>query len=178
MTIGTEDGANVEMHQQVTDKWWPFGFGRSSRENHTVWESGKTYNPWDIYLNHHGIHQAVDALRDQSLAINEDEHVALSSLYHLLLETKYSNIADRYFVLSDLLAYYDTQKKVEDWYVQPNLWAEYAIHNIAAMGSFSTDRSIHDYASQVWGLERCPVSTVELDLVRKDYSDHDKCRIF
>jgi len=178
LTIGTEDGANVEMHQQVTDKWWPFGFGRSSRENHNVWESGKTYNPWDIYLNHPGIHQAVDALRDQSLASTEDEHVALSSLYHVLLETKYSNIADRYFVLSDLLTYYDTQKKVEDWYVQPNLWAEYAIHNIAAMGSFSTDRSIHDYASQVWGLDRCPVSTVELDLVRKDYSDHDKCRIF
>ena len=178
LTIGTEDGANVEMHQQVTDRWWPFGFGRTALANQEVWESKQAYNPSEIYLNHPGIHQALDALRDQSLAITEEEKEALSSLYHVILETKYSNIADRYFVLSDLLSYYDAQKKVEELYLQPNLWAEYAIHNMAAMGEFSTDRSIHDYATHIWGLERCPVSGAELKLVRKDYSDHDKCRIF
>lgn len=178
LTIGTEDGANVEMHQQITDRWWPFGFGRTALENQEVWKSKQAYNPWEIYLNHPGIHQALDALKDQSLAVTEEEQEALSSLYHVILETKYSNIADRYFVLSDLLSYYDAQKRVEELYLHPNLWAEYAIHNMAAMGEFSADRSIHDYATHIWGLERCPVSGAQLKLVRKDYSDHDKCRIF
>ncbi len=178
LTIGTEDGANVEMHQQISDKWWPFGFGYKADENQAVWKGRDVYNPWEIYLNHQQIHQAVDALRDQTFAETEDEHIALSSLYHVLLETQYSSIADKYFVLRDLPSFYETQKKVEDLYLKPNSWAEYAIHNMAAMGVFSTDQSIHNYASHVWDLKQCPVDMKELERVRKEYSDHDKCRIF
>ena len=177
LTIGTEDGANVEMHQQISDKWWPFGFGKKAEENQAVW-NGESYSPWEIYLNHPGIHQAVDALRDHSLAETDAEHETLSSLYHVLLETKYSSIPDRFFVLRDLASYYDAQKKVEEMYIQPHVWAEYAIQNMAAMGTFSTDHSIHNYASHVWGLEQCPVDVKELEAVRKEYSEHDKCRIF
>ena len=178
LTIGTEDGANVEMHQQVTDKWWPFSFGKKAEENQAVWDGKEVYNPWDIYLNNQAIHQAVDALRDQSLAQTEEEHQALSSLYHVLLETKYSSIPDKYFVLRDLEDYYQTQKRVEDLYIDPSSWAEYAIHNIASMGLFSTDESIHNYSGYVWGLKQCPVDPKELEEVRKEYSEHDKCRIF
>ena len=178
LTIGTEDGANVEMHAEVTDKWWPFGFGRSSLENQKVWQSSESYNPWDIYLNNAQIHQAVDVLKDKTLAETEEEHHALSSLYHALLEPGYSSISDKYFVLRDLESLYQTQKKVEELYQKPLVWAEFALNNIAAMGPFSTDQSIHNYASLIWGLKQCPVEDKELEKVRKDYSDHDKCRIF
>ncbi len=178
LTVGTEDGANVEMHREITDQWWPFSFGKSAEENQLIWSKKEEYSPWAIYLNHQAIHQALNALKDRSLAETEEEHHVLSSIYHLLLETKYSMIADRYFVIRDLLEFYETQKKVEELYQNQSLWAEFVLRNIAAMGVFSTDESIRNYASYVWGLEKCPVSSKELETVRKDYSDHDKCRIF
>jgi glycogen phosphorylase len=161
LTIGTEDGANIEMHQQVTDKWWPFSFGNSSEENRKLKES-RSYNPWTIY---------------HSLAETETEHQAISSLYHVLLESQYSDIPDRYFVLNDLQSFYDTQKKVESLFLNPKEWAKYAIHNMAAMGAFSTDQSIHNYATHVWGLKAYPVDKQNLEKVRAEYSEHDKCRI-
>jgi starch phosphorylase len=178
LTVGTEDGANVEMHQMVGDKWWPFSFGGKAEENQAVWEGRQNYNPWEIYLNDPMIHKVVDALRDGSLVETEEEHKALSALFHTLLETQYSSMSDKYFVLRDLPSFYQTQKKVEQLYLEPSKWAEYSIHNMAAMGVFSTDQSIHNYASYVWGIKACPVDLKELEKVRKDYSDHDKCRIF
>jgi starch phosphorylase len=85
---------------------------------------------------------------------------------------------DKYLVLRDLPSYYETQRQVEEMYLKPSVWSEYVIHNISAMGRFSTDESIHNYASQVWGLEKYPVDPKELEKVRKEYSEHDKCRIF
>ena len=178
LTIGTEDGANVEMHQQITDAWWPFGFGKKARENQAVWDGEDPYSPWEIYLNHQGVHRAVESLKDGTLAENEEEHAVMMTIYHSLLEARYSSIADKYLVLRDLPQYYDTQKKVEQMYAQPSVWAQFAIENMAAMGIFSTDRSIHNYAENIWGLVQCPVSPKELEIVRKEYSDHDKCRIF
>ena len=84
---------------------------------------------------------------------------------------------DRYFVLSDLQAYYDTQKKVEDLYVTPEKWAQYAIHNMAGMGRFSSDNSIHNYAKLVWDVQPAPIGQKELTRVRDEYSEHDQCRI-
>ncbi len=176
LTIGTEDGANVEMHQAVTDTWWPFAFGRSAQENQEA-RLNHSYNPWDIYMHNPAIKQAVDALRDHSLAGTEEEHQAFSQLYHSLLERS-DGMADRYFVLGDLQAYYETQKKAEDLFAQPQKWTEYALHNIAAMGQFSSDASITNYAKLIWKLEKCPVDEKELIKVREDYSEHDKCRIF
>lgn len=177
LTIGTEDGANIEMHKEVTDQWWPFGFGLTADQIIVLREQG-TYSPWDIYMHNSAIRQAIDALRDHSLAENESEHQSLLSLYHTLLEKFNGSVADRYFVLADLQSYYDTQKKVEDLYVQPEKWAEFAIHNIAGMSKFSTDESIANYSAQVWDLRKCPVDDQELEHVRADYSEHDKCRIF
>lgn len=176
LTIGTEDGANIEIHQQVTDRWWPFGFGKSAEENALLRSSG-TYNPWDIYIHNPAIRAAIDALRDRTFAETEAEHEAHSSLYHVLLESMYGAPADRYFVLSDLQAYYDVQKKVEEFFADPVKWVEYAIHNMASMGKFSTDESIHNYAKQVWEIEPCKVDKGELERVRSEYSEHDKCRI-
>ena len=177
LTIGTEDGANIEMHTEVTDKWWPFSFGNSAQQNAEMHDK-KSYNAWDVYMHNAAIRQALDALRDRSLVENESEHEALSLIYHSLLDHQNSDLADRYFVLADLQPYYDTQKRVEELYAQPEKWAEYAIHNIASMGKFSSDETVGNYSKLVWNLEKCPIDAQELAKVRADYSEHDKCRIF
>ncbi len=176
LTICTEDGSNIEMRKAVTDAWWPFSFGKAAEENQKMMGE-RSYNSWDIYMHNPKIKAALDALKDFSLAVTEEDHQMLSSLYHLLLESRNGDMADRYFVLNDLQSYYDTQKKVEDLYQKPNLWSEFAIHNIAGMGKFSIDNSVDNYAKLCWGLEKCPVDRRELSKVREEYSEHDKCRI-
>ncbi len=178
LTIGTEDGANIEMHQEVTDKWWPFSFGQTAQQNEEMRQKG-SYNPWEIYMHNPAIKEAVDNLRDHSLAENESEHQAISSLYHALLEKQNSyTTPDRYFVLGDLQAYYDTQKRVEALYENTASWIEHVIHNIAGMAKFSADETVANYNKLVWNLDRCPIDVEELAKVRNDYSEHDKCRIF
>lgn len=176
LTIGTEDGANIEMHESVTDDWWPFSFGSSSEEIHAFKENC-SYNPWDIYSKGGLIARAVDALKDHSLAETDTEHQSLCLLARSLLESQYSEGADRYFVLHDLLSYYETQKKVEEMFLDPLKWAKYCLHNIAAMGPFSTDCSIHNYAKEVWGIASYPVDRTILEQVRAEHNEHDKCRI-
>lgn len=176
LTIGTEDGANIEMHQAVGDAYWPFSFGKSSVENTQLKVKGN-YNPWEIYMHDPAIRMALDALRDRSFAQSDEEHEAFTSLYHLLLDSTNGTSPDRFFVLSDLRSYYETQKKVEALFLDPLKWAEYAIQNMAAMGSFSSDESIHNYATKVWDLTPCPCDKGELERVREEYSEHDKCRI-
>jgi len=172
LTIATDDGANVEMREQVTNKWWPFMFGASSNENLEM-QRAHSYNPLDIYSNNKKIKRVVDALKDGSLAQNDAEHEALMIVYNSLI----AGGSDRFFVLNDLMAYYDAQKKVEELYLDPPRWAEFALHNIAGMGSFSADVSINNYAEKIWGLEKCPADPAELDQVRKEYSEHDRCRV-
>ena len=72
LTIGTEDGANIEMHQEITDQWWPFGFGATAAEISKM-RSDKSYNSWDIYHQHNHIRKAIDALKDRSLAGNDQD---------------------------------------------------------------------------------------------------------
>lgn len=174
LTIGTEDGANIEMRQSIGDAWWPFCFGKTTEENVALKGS---YNPWDIYHHNLPIRQAVDVLHDRSFAETEEEHQAFMSLYHSLLEPQNGQLLDKYGVLSDLQSYYDTQRKVEELYAIPEKWAEYAIHNIAGMGGFSSDAAVHNYAKLVWDLTPCPLDPKELALVREEYSEHDRCRI-
>ncbi|NGX50970.1 MAG: Glycogen phosphorylase [Chlamydiae bacterium] len=176
LTIATDDGANVEMRESVGDKWWPFMFGASAEENAATWKD-HSYNPLDIFSSETKIKQAVNALKDRSLVENDAEHEALLSVYNCLLEGPAGIIADRFFVLKDLMAYYETQKRVEALYQKPLMWAECAIHNIAGMGSFSADVSIENYANKIWDIKKCPPDPKTLDLVRKEYSEHDRCRI-
>lgn len=176
LTLGTEDGASIEMHQAVTDAWWPFSFGNHSEENERL-RSGGGYNPWEIYIHNPAIHGAVDMLRNRSLARSDEEHQAFSHLYHSLLDASHGNYPDRFFVLADLMSYYTTQLKVEQLFQEPEKWAETAIHNIASMGRFSSDESIHNYAKLVWDLNPCPCDPEEYEKVRAEYSEHDKCRI-
>lgn len=161
LTIGTDDGANVEMHQAVTDQWWPFLFGASAEEN----AHAHHYKGHDIYSSDESIRQAVDSLIDGTFARTPSEEKAFAELHASLLHH------DRFFVLRDLSSYYETQKKVEDLYQKPKQWAETAIHNIAAMGRFSSDESIQNYARNIWDLKPCEITPDIFKKVQKEYSD-------
>ena len=165
LTIGTEDGANVEMRQAVTDRWWPFRFGASAEEN-TL-----SYKPLDTYTQDAAIRRAVDALKDGTFSSNLEETAHFGELHHSLLQN------DPYRVLQDLRAYATTQQTVETLFLQPRLWAETVLHNIAAMGQFSADISIQNYAQKIWGLTPLPPDPAILAKVQAAYSENDRCRI-
>ncbi len=165
LTIGTEDGANIEMREAVGDAWWPFKFGRSAEEN----AQPHDYLSREIYYSDEKIRKAVDALKSNLFAETDEEAAAFSEIHQSLLER------DRFFVLKDLRSYYEAQKKAEELYRRPERWAEVAIHNIAGMGSFSTDTSIRNYAEKIWGIEPCPPDLTILEKVRAEYSEHDRC---
>ncbi|MBS0654183.1 MAG: glycogen/starch/alpha-glucan family phosphorylase [Verrucomicrobia bacterium] len=168
LTIGTEDGANIEMRENVTDAWWPFKFGCSAQEIADM-KAARSYNAWEIYSTNPKIKRAIDSLRDRSLITQEVEHQSLSSLYYTLLEGSWGSTPDRYFVLKDLVSYCETQQKVDDLYATPMKWAEYAIHNIAGMGNFSTDRSIQEYCDNIWSLQACDIDPEIFDTVYRAY---------
>lgn len=169
LTIATDDGANVEMREKINDQWWPFMFGASSSENLEMWRS-KNYNPSEIIANTPQIKQVIDALENNFLTENNAERDALLTVRNTLNN-------DHFFVLKDLMAYYETQKKVETLYQDPYKWAEFCLHNIAGMGTFSADVSIKNYAEKIWDLKPCPPDPKDLDEVRAEYSKHDRCRI-
>ncbi|MCB1081513.1 MAG: glycogen/starch/alpha-glucan phosphorylase, partial [Chlamydiia bacterium] len=169
LTIATDDGANVEMREKITDQWWPFMFGASSSENLESWRS-KNYHPEEFISKHPQIKQVFEALENRSLVENNAEHDALLAVQNTLKR-------DHFFVLKDLMPYYETQKKVEALYQDPQKWAEFALHNIAGMGSFSGDVSIKNYAEKIWDVKPCPPDPKELEEVRKEYSEHDRCRV-
>ena len=171
LTIGTDDGANIEMRQDVTDRWWPFTFGCSANEINAM-KANKTYHPQDICNNDPKIKKAMESLKDRTFANTEAEHQAFVNLYNKIMD------CDRYFVLKDLDSYYKTQLRVEELFQKPNEWAEYAIHNIAGMFRFSVDVSIKNYCEKIWQITPCPADNEVLERIRHEYSILDKCRIF
>ena len=177
LTIGTRDGANIEMEQEVTSEWWPFSFGCSSEE---IEEMNRTdsYNPVEIVTENPKIQQAVDMLRDRSFAEDDQEHEAFTDLYHRLLEGGYEAHPDPFFVLQDLESYYETQLKVEKLYTKPMQWAETCLRNVSRMGNFSTDRSIYDYAKKVWNIQPFEPDPGIYERVSNDFKEADQCRIY
>jgi glycogen phosphorylase len=176
LTIGTEDGANIEMHEEVGDNWWPFSFGCKAEEIQEMKSNG-LYNPWDIYHENSKIKKAIDTIGNGSLSDNAYQQQALNAIYHSLLESHHGNPPDQYFVLKDLQSYYETDKKVEELYQDTSLWSQYCIHNIAKMGKFSSDRSIHDYANNIWGINPLSLDDCTLNKIREEFREHDRCRI-
>lgn len=177
LTIGTNDGANIEMREAITDAFWPFSFGASANHNIEM-AKNHTYHVNQLLDSQPMIKKAVDALIDGSLAQTEDEKKALKFLHTSIVDGVYGSPPDRYFVINDLHDYYETQKKVENIYQNPSLWAEFVIKNISSMGYFSVDRSIDEYAKKIWHIDKTPVDLSELNRIRTEYSEMDKCRIF
>jgi starch phosphorylase len=168
LTIGTKDGANIEMEDEIGEMWWPFSFGCTSDQIAAL-KASESYHSREVYEANPKIKLAVDALRDRTFAQTEEEHLVFSDLYHKLIEMHYGGAPDRYFMLKDLQSFYDAQLKVEEMYRSPRKWAEFALHNIAGMGKFSSDFSVHNYAQLIWGIQPCPLDQELLDRVRYDY---------
>lgn len=177
LTIGTRDGANIEMEEEVGAQYWPFAFGCSAEEIAKM-QAENSYHSIDILNNNPKIKRAVDSLIDHTFDQNETEHRIMNNLYHKLIDGHYGEAADRFFVLKDLESYYQTQLKVEALYREPHQWAECALHNIAGMGKFSTDRAIKDYAEKIWGITPCPIDFDIYEVIEKEFSEHDRCRIY
>ncbi len=173
LTIDTEDGANIEMRQAITNEWWPFSFGSSVDEIKKI-KTEKSYNPSDFYLQHSHIKKALDMLKDGSLVKNEQEHNSFLDLYNLLLAP---SSEDKYFVIKDLLSFYETQKKVEDLYIDKYKWAEFAIHNIGGMSRFSSDEVINNYARSIWDIEPFALDPYILERVSNEYNETNVCYI-
>jgi len=142
LTIGTLDGANIEIREEVGDENI-FIFGMTVEEVDALRSRG--YNPWDYHRDDEEIRAAVDWLGSDFWT--PGEHGAFSAIHDTLLSG-----GDPYMVLADFRSYSDCQKKVDAAYRDRVGWARKAILNTARVGKFSSDRTIREYAGQIWNL--------------------------
>ncbi|BCJ92511.1 glycosyl transferase family 35 [Anaerocolumna cellulosilytica] len=150
LTLGTMDGANVEIVEEVGAEN-AFIFGLTS-EQVIEYEQNGGYNPLDIYNTDEDIKLVVDQLINGKYS-REDKELFLP-LYQSLLYSQGMERADQYFILKDFRAYEEAQKKVESAYVDKSWWAEAVLLNTANSGKFSSDRTIQEYVQEVWHLEK------------------------
>ena len=152
-TLGTMDGANVEIVEEVGMEN-AFIFGLSSDEV-IHYENNGGYNPLDIYMNDADIKRVVDQLVDGTYANGDTE--LYRDLYNSLLNTYSSDRADTYFILKDFRSYAEAQKRVEDAYRDQDRWAKMALLNTASCGKFTSDRTIQEYVDEIWKLDKVVV---------------------
>ena len=154
ITIGTMDGANVEMYEEVgADNIFIFGMSADEVIAH---ENNRDYNPVDIYNNDPEIRQVLNQLVDGTYSQNDRE--LFRELYNALLNPQQGQVADRYFILADFRAYANAQKKISAYYQNKSAWAKSAILNVAHVGKFSSDRTIQEYVDDIWKLDKITVN--------------------
>ena len=152
-TLGTMDGANVEIVEEVGAEN-AFIFGLSSDEV-INYENNGGYNPMDIYNSDADIRRVVNQLVDGTYSQGDKE--MYRDLYNSLLTAQGGSKADTYFILKDFRSYADTQKKVEEAYCDKDRWAKMALLNTASCGKFSSDRTIQEYVDDIWHLDKVTV---------------------
>lgn len=153
LTVGTLDGANVEIAQEAGDENC-FIFGLKADEVEELVRSGR-YNPWEVCEQYPEIKRAVNMLIDGTL--NYESFDLFKELYDSLMYGVEGNPADQYFVLKDLPSYIEAQAKADAAYRNPKTWAKMALLNIAASGKFSSDRTIAEYAKEIWNIQAVAV---------------------
>jgi len=139
LTIGTLDGANVEMAEEAGEENL-FIFGMTAKE---VLERKATYSPWDIYHTDPEIRAAIEAIRDNVFCPQQPS--SFQGIVQSLLD-----FGDNYMLLGDLKSYIAAQERVNRLYKTPRAWAQKALLNIARSGKFSSDRTIQQYADEIW----------------------------
>ena len=145
LTVGTLDGANVEIAEAV-GRDNIFIFGLLAEE---VAERRKTYSPHEVYNSDAEIRLAVDRLRQNVFSLLQPG--LFDPIVRALLD-----YGDHYMLLADLRAYIDTQDAVGQLYRQPKAWDRKALLNVARSGRFSSDRTIAEYANEIWKIAPCP----------------------
>ena len=153
ITLGTMDGANVEMYEEVGPENM-FIFGMSSDEviEH---EHRRDYNPMEIFNNDQDIRKVLMQLINGFYSPYDSE--LFRDLYNSLLNTQSTQYADTYFILKDFRSYAEAQKKVMEYYKDEAAWAKSAILNVAHSGKFSSDRTIQEYVDDIWHLDKITV---------------------
>ena len=143
LTIGTLDGANVEIMQEVGDENI-FIFGLKADEVSVTKSNG--YNPWDYYNSNPELKETLDMITSGYFSIEEPGRY--QAIFDNLL-----NKGDQYLLLADYASYIQTQEHVSGLYKDKEEWSRRAILNVARMGKFSSDRSIREYADNIWKLD-------------------------
>ncbi len=152
LTLGTMDGANVEIVEEVGEEH-AFIFGLSSDEVINYEQNGG-YDPMEIFNSNMDIRKVLMQLINGTYAPDDSER--FREIYDSLLTNKYGK-PDVYFILKDFLSYAEAQKKVEEAYRNEAGWAKSAILNTANVGKFSSDRTIEEYVRDIWHLEKVQV---------------------
>ena len=150
LTLGTMDGANVEIVEEVGMEN-TFIFGLSSDEV-IRFENYGGYNPMDIFNNDPDIRRVLMQLINGTFAPYDTE--LFRPLYNSLLNTQSTSKADMYFILKDFKPYAEAQRRVEAAYRDEANWAKSAILNVACSGKFSSDRTIQEYVDDIWHLDK------------------------
>jgi starch phosphorylase len=147
LTIGTLDGANIEIREEVGAENF-FLFGLTTEEVYDLKRKG--YNPWSYYESNEELREAIDLIQSGFFSAGDSnlfKPFVDSLLYH-----------DEYLVLADYPSYIDCQEQVNRAYRDPERWTRMSILNVARMGKFSSDRSIREYTDKIWKVEPVSVS--------------------
>ncbi|HEY8212275.1 MAG TPA: glycogen/starch/alpha-glucan phosphorylase [Myxococcaceae bacterium] len=142
LTVGTLDGANIEIRDAVgKENFFLFGL----TEDEVVRKKNEGYRPRAVYESNPELKEALDLI-SRGFFSPEDKDLFAPLVKSLLTE-------DRYLVLEDFAAYADAHQRVEDTYLQQDVWAKMAILNVARVGQFSSDRTIKQYAEEIWKIK-------------------------
>ncbi len=152
LTIGTLDGANIEIAEEVGEENC-FIFGLTAEEVINL-QHTREYDPWDIYNNNQAVRRVVTQLINGYYAPEDPD--LFREIYDSLLNGG-GEPADQYFILKDFDAYCEAQKKVDLAYRNQGDWARKAMLNTSNAGKFSSDRTIEEYANEIWHLEKTKV---------------------
>ena len=150
LTVGTLDGANVEIRQEVGAENF-FLFGKTVEEVEATERAG--YNPWDIYNSNPAVKRVLDAIKNNFFNLDQP------GLYQPIWDTLLTH-GDHYLVLDEFDSYVECQGQISEVFEDNVRWAQMCILNIAHSGKFSTDRTIAEYAKEIWDIHPCPI---ELD---------------
>ena len=153
VTLGTMDGANVEIVEEVGEDN-AFIFGLTS-DQVIAYEHNNEYNPKDIYNADASIQRVLNQLVDGTYSNGDCE--IFRELYHSLLEKNGGERADQYFILKDFRSYEEAQMAVESAYRDKARWARMVMLNTAKCGKFSSDRTIEEYANDIWKLNKITI---------------------
>jgi starch phosphorylase len=160
LTIGTLDGANVEMLEEV-GKDNIFIFGATAEEIINLQKNGG-YAPWDIYNMNANVRMVLTQLINGVLSpANQD---TFREIYDSLLNGYGGSRADEYFILKDFDSYSEAQGRIDAAYKNKAAWAEKAIMNTASSGKFSSDRTIEEYVKDIWKLEKVHIEYTQAEL--------------
>lgn len=150
ITLGTLDGANVEILEEVGSENCVI-FGATTEEiNEAV--RLNNYHPQEYYYSNPLLKQALDSFIDGTFTIGEDSYL-FQELYDALLHGSDGNNPDTYFVLKDFEPYRQAQEKIDKLYRDKKTWSKMALANIAHSGKFSSDRTIKEYANEIWNIK-------------------------